>query len=519
MVPILQRGFTRSVQEVEALRAQNIAERRLATIISSAQDAIILMDLDGGITDWNPAAEELYGYSAGEMIGQSIERLFPADLDEALERNMQIIAADERVTYTDTQRRAQNGEVIDVRISIAPVRDADGQVIGAASTAHDIRESKRNREALALSVERFRGTFDHAPIGLALVSPEGQFTEVNAALCKIVGYSNEELLQTTFQTITHPDDLDSDLALFQQLTNDEIKSYSLDKRYFHKNGSIVWIVLAASVVRDAQGQLLHFIAQIEDVTEARKTQEALAERSAELERSNEELEGYARVVSHDLREPLRGIAGFTQLLEKTLDAKLDDTTREYMHFISDNVERSQALINGLLEYSRAGGERETKNINCDALIASVFSSLQAQIESCGAKVYNEPLPAVHANELDVQRILQNLIGNALKFSAIEHPLDQSSENVPQVHVRAKMAGTMVRFEVCDNGPGIAPKFKTEVFRIFRRLHGHNVRGSGIGLAICKKLVESYGGTIGVESEPGDGSCFHFTLPAAESASV
>lgn len=503
MVPILNQRYTQSLKEVDALRAQGEAERRLASVVEVSQDAIIVVDINGNISHWNPAAEALYGYSPDEIIGRSARCLFPPEVEPMLEQNLQKVSRGESARYADTVRLAKSGERIDVQVASTPIRDANGDVVGAAVTTHDIRASKRAQRALQQSEERFRGTFDNAPIGLALVSSQGRFTQVNAALCEIVGYSQEELLQIDFQTLTHPDDLDADLAYVQQLLADEIQSYRMDKRYFHKNGTTVWIVLAVSLVRDADGAPLHFVSQIEDVTEARKAQ-------AELERSNADLEAYAHVVSHDLREPLRGISGFVKLLDKKLADNPDTSIQQYLDFIRDGVSRAETLISDLLEYARSGGERETQTLDSDALLAEVLNTLHIQIESCGGRIDHEPLPAVRANASDFRRILQNLVGNAIKFSA----LGKTEGESPQVSISSQREGRMQRINIRDNGPGIPPESKAEVFQIFRRLHGQNVSGTGIGLAICKKLVESHGGEIGVESEFGHGACFHFTLPAA-----
>ena len=510
MVPILQRRYAQTLEQIKTLRHDTKIEQRLAAIVTATQDAIIVTDLDGNITAWNPAAEALYGYRADEIIGRSALCLIPPPLRSEFNDSLQRSADGEASEYTETHRLAKDGTLIDVNVATVPIKNAQGETIGRAATTHDLRAAKRARRALAESEERFRGTFVNAPIGLALVSLEGRWLEVNAALCDIVGYSADELLQTDFQTITHPDDLESDLELLGQLLAGEIESYRLDKRYFHKDGSTVFIVLAVSLIRDENNTPLYFVSQIEDVTEERRIQAQLLERSQELERSNEELESYAHVVSHDLREPLRGIGGFVGLLEKHLGNSMDDTAREYMHFIQTGATRGEQLIADLLEYARLGNKREMQTLDVDAVLAEVLQSLQPQIMDTGTQVDASPMPQVRANALDLQRLLQNLIGNAIKFSALHNQVS----GAPQVSVSGIRQGAFVRIEICDNGPGVADSFKDDVFRIFRRLHGREVSGTGIGLAICRKLVQNAGGDIGVTDAPNQGACFFFTLPAA-----
>jgi NO-binding membrane sensor protein with MHYT domain/nitrogen-specific signal transduction histidine kinase len=239
---------------------------------------------------------------------------------------------------------------------------------------------------------------------------------------------------------------------------------------------------------------------------ALRTQE-LRELSEELSRSNAELERFAYIVSHDLKEPLRSITGFSGLLQRKLGHDLQPDAKQYLDFIVDGARHMQSLIDGLLDYARAGASQEAmRPVDLDPLVSKVLTQLAVSIEEAGGEVSVEPLPNVQGDPLRLCQLFQNLIGNALKFR---------SEAPPRVHVQAEDAGAFWRLAVRDNGIGIDAKHRQRVFEVFQRLHGREeYAGTGIGLAICKKIVESHGGRIWIESEPGRGTTFFFTLPKA-----
>lgn len=243
--------------------------------------------------------------------------------------------------------------------------------------------------------------------------------------------------------------------------------------------------------------------------ERSRAQEALAGHAAELQRSNAELQQFAYVASHDLQEPLRVVASYTQLLARRYRGRLDADADDFIEFIVDGVSRMQELINDLLTYSRVGTRGgEPAPVDCGAVLADVLANLRASIEQTGARVTRDALPRVQVDGTQLMQVFQNLIGNALKF----HRPGTS----PRVHVSATRDGDEWTLTVADDGLGIAPEFHDRVFVIFQRLHTRDrYPGNGIGLAVCKKIVERHGGRIWIESRPGEGASIHFTLPAAE----
>lgn len=240
--------------------------------------------------------------------------------------------------------------------------------------------------------------------------------------------------------------------------------------------------------------------------ELEKANDVLVQQTTELERSNIELQQFAYVASHDLQEPLRMVASYMQLLEKRYKGKLDSDADEFIGFAVDGATRMQGLIRDLLAYSRVGTRgKEFQPTECEVILKRCLTNLKVAMEESGAEVTHDPLPTVRADDAQLQQLFQNLIGNAIKFR---------NKKVPRVHVSAERNGKEWFFSVKDNGIGIEPQYAERIFVIFQRLHGKGeYPGTGIGLAVCKKIVERHGGKIWVESEAGKGATFHFTIPA------
>jgi light-regulated signal transduction histidine kinase (bacteriophytochrome) len=243
------------------------------------------------------------------------------------------------------------------------------------------------------------------------------------------------------------------------------------------------------------------------MAERKRAEAALIQRTKELERSNAELQQFAYVASHDLQEPLRAVANFTQLLAERYAPQLDDDAREFIAFAVDGAVRMQALIHDLLAYSRVGTRsRVLGPVDCNEALGRAVSNLRISIAENAALVSHEELPVIQADATQLVQLFQNLIGNGIKFRGV---------NPPRVHVSTVRQADNWTFSVRDNGIGIEAQYAERIFEIFQRLHRREeYPGTGIGLAVCKKIVERHGGKIGVQSEPGKGSTFFFSIPAA-----
>ncbi len=350
---------------------------RLAAIVESSDDAILSTDLNGIIQTWNEGADRLFGYRAEEIIGQPVTRLLPPGRGHEETLILDRVGGGERVDHLETLRVTKDGELLDVSVTVSPVKGRDGRITGASKILRDITQRKCAEEALRQTAE-------------------------------------------------------------------------------------------------------------------------------DLVRSNKDLEQFAYVASHDLREPLRMVTGFMSLLKDHCQGKLDAKADQYIGFATEGASRMQSLIDDLLIYSRAGRSEVSEPTDLESVLDSVLQTLAARIEESAATITRDPLPAIAANRLELTQVFQNLIANALTFKG---------ERKPEIHIGARRQANAWLLSVRDNGIGIDPQFAERIFMIFQRLHTREqYPGTGIGLAICKKIVERHGGRIWVESQPEKGSTFCFTIP-------
>jgi len=327
---------------------------------------------------------------------------------------------------------------------------------------------------------------------------------------EMLGYADAEIpaVLESWSDRIHPDDRERVLAALAAFRTGSDAEYRIEHRLRHRDGSYRWILARGLGIRDGAGRLTRLIGAHTDMTARHSLEDSLHERTVELQRSNDELERFAYAASHDLQEPLRMVVSFTKLLERKYADRLDATAREYIAFAVDGATRMQVMINDLLQFSRVSTRGGSLGpVDMEVALSLALRNLQVAIAESGARVTHDPLPRVMGDATQLMQVLQNLIANAVKFRG-----DRS----PQVHVSAALRDGRWRFTIADNGIGIEEKFRERIFLIFQRLHGRGeYPGNGIGLSLCKRIIERHGGTIGVESVPGSGSTFHFTLVPIE----
>lgn len=309
--------------------------------------------------------------------------------------------------------------------------------------------------------------------------------------------------------LVHPDDRDHAKDVVAE-TLEKDAPYDTEYQVIWPDGTVRVLASRGKVYRDPAGRPVRMAGVCWDVTEEKRAKEQLRTLLAELERSNKELEQFAYVASHDLQEPLRMVSSYTQLLEQRYRDKLDDDAREFINYAVDGARRMQRLINDLLEFSRVSTRgRRLEPVDANEVLGTVRANLSAAIEDAGALVTNEELPTVMADPTQLGQLLQNLIANAIKFRGAESP---------RVHIAAGEQAGEWMFAVRDNGIGIDPEYFDRIFVIFQRLHATaDYPGTGIGLAVCKRIAERHGGRIWVESEPGNGATFSFSIPKSSGA--
>ncbi|MBA7664565.1 Adaptive-response sensory-kinase SasA [subsurface metagenome] len=356
-------------------------------------------------------------------------------------------------------------------------------------------ERKRVEEVLRESEAKYSALVENSRDGIVILQ-DGVMKFVNTASLEIVGYTPEELLGIDFLKVVTPEDREMVMKRYaDRMAGKEVPSI-YEMALIRKDGITVPVEVNATFI-NYEGRPADLVV-IRDITERKRAEE-------ELRRSNQELEHFAYIASHDLQEPLRMVSSYTQLLAQRYKDKLDADADEFIHYVEDGVSRMRALINGLLVYSRVGTSGAAFELtDCEAAFDCALTNLQVAVDGSGAVITHHPLPVVMADASQLTQVFQNLIGNAIKFC---------SQELPRIHVAAEPRGNEWLFSIRDNGIGIDPQYHDRIFDMSQRLHSRTkYPGSGIGLAICDKVVKRHGGRIWVESQTGKGATFYFTIP-------
>jgi len=384
-----------------------------------------------------------------------------------------------------------------------------GAVAGLASLAavylglrKEIAERRQAEQALARAAGYNRRLIEASLDPLVTIGPDGKITDVNASTEAATGLKRQELIGTDFSAY-FADPRKAREGYERVFKEGSVRDYPLDLR--HKDAGATPVLYNASVYSDEGGKVIGVFAAARDITERKRAEAQVHQVLAELARSNKELEQFAYVASHDLQEPLRMVASYVQLLARRYKGKLDQDADDFIGFAVDGAARMQRLIEDLLTFSRVGTRGKAfAPVDSAVVLKEALANLELVISESHAVVDYDRLPTVSADEVQLMQLFQNLIDNAIKFRG---------EAPPHLHISAVEEGKEWVFSVRDNGIGIDPRYFDRIFIVFQRLHaGNKYRGTGIGLAVCKKIVERHGGRIWVESKPGQGSAFFFTLP-------
>ncbi|MCW6051386.1 PAS domain S-box protein [Lyngbya sp. CCAP 1446/10] len=489
--------------------------RKQAQMLDLANDTIAVLDLNGTISYWNLGAKWLYGWRKSQAIGKNIHELLQTEWKQPLEEIQKVFF--ERGSWQgELVRTKKDGTKIMVASRWTLQYDDQDQPVAILEISNDISDRKRSEIALAESAQRFRDTFEQAAVGMAQASVDGKLLLVNQKLCEILGYSRPELVEKRFQQITWPGDLASEQELLRQLLAGEIENFSLEKRYIRNDGELVWANLTVSLLREQNGSQF-LMSVVEDIRERKQAEEALKLRAEELNwmaqslakttsvlrKRNQELDQFAYVVSHDLKAPLRAIANLSSWIEEDLSESMTEDTLHQMNLLRGRVHRMEALIEGLLQYSRVGRiQVPSEMVKVEKLLAEVIDSLAPP---SGFEVKIEPgMPTFVTERLPLQQVFANLISNAIKHNRSESGY---------VNISVKDFDDFYEFAVADDGQGIAAQYHDKVFVIFQTLEARDkVENTGIGLSLVKKIVEGQGGSISIESAEGEGATFRFTWP-------
>ena len=492
-------------KELQDKQDRLLEERNfVSTVLDTTGALVTVLDRNRRIVRFNRACIEATGYSLEEAQDLYIGDLFliPAQVNE-IEAVFSELDSGKSVYEDEYYWGNKNGGRRLVSWSFTAIRDNEGHVQNVICTGIDITERKLAEQKLQESEERNRKLVEFLPKMIG-VHVKQKWVYMNPAGLKLLGARSEgELLGREIQEIVSPEFRDLVRSRVDQVQEKGLSVPEIEEQFVRLDGARVDVSVSAVPI-DYQGET-GILVFAEDISTRKKAEEELRRSHDELERSNTELQQFAYVASHDLQEPLRMVSSYMGLIERRYKGRLDADADDFIGYAVDGAKRMRMLINDLLEFSRVGTHGKTFGpVDCETLLSRVLDHLQLLIEDSGATITHDHLPVVIGDSAQLMRLFQNLIHNSLKFK---------SDFPPLIHVSAEQWDGDWRFSFRDNGIGIDPQYADRIFAIFQRLHNRDeYPGTGIGLAICKKIVERHGGRVWFQSEQGKGATFFFTIP-------
>ena len=495
--------------------AGRTSEDRFRALFEMSRDGIVFVDLEGHIEEMNQAYLDLVGYGRDEITTHTYQDLTPEKwrVGEAEIIETQVMQRGFSDEYEKEYVR-KDGSIAPISLRTILVRDLDGRPIRFMGIVRDITELKEKEEALKASEKRYRGLFDLSHDGVVFVGLDGPIEEANPAYLDMLGYDLDELIGVTYQQLTPARWAEMEAAIVDRQLMSRGYTDEYEKEYIRKEGSVFPVAVRSILVRDETGTPLRIMGIVRDITEQKQAKEALERHARDLARSNEELEQFAYVASHDLQEPLRKIRAFGALLADEKRENIDDEGQQYIDFMTDAAARMQTLVSDLLALSRVTTAAQPfEDLALAEVFDTVLSDLSVALEEAGGRVDVDAMPIVEADQTQMEQLFRNLIGNGLKFrrpGVVPRVTVEMANEAERLDAVPGPAHTIV---VTDNGIGFEPSLGSKLFQPFKRLHArHQYEGAGIGLAICEKIVLRHHGRITASGTPGEGATFTVTLP-------
>lgn len=501
---------------------------KLSNIIETTADAVIAINLDGRITLWNKSAERIFGYAAKEVLGKSAANsYYPTEETTALRqiflklrKGTQFINRHSRITRKD-------GTIVDVSLTLSPVYDGSGALVSISAFCRDTTIEKKAEEALRESEQRSRSLVESVKdYAIIMLDPDGNVTSWNKGAEPMKGYRAEDVLGKNFSAFFSPEDKANYLPAQLLAEARENGKATYDGKLLTSSGSSFWGYVVLTCIYDSQGRIIGYSKITHDQTEIKKrdkaiheSQSRLEQKNEQLERMNKELASFAYVSSHDLQEPLRKIQTFAGRILDTDFENLSEQSQDFFHRLTSAAQRMQQLILDILAYSRISSANALKEkTSLTQLAEEVRDEFKEQLDEASAAFSISVLPDAEVIPFQIKQLFSNLLSNAIKFRAKNFSVHIAlkAEIITAAELPEKISRPSVQYchlLFSDNGIGFEKHFAKQIFEVFQRLHSQDVyKGTGIGLAICKKITENHGGLIRAESEEGKGAVFHVYLP-------
>jgi PAS domain S-box-containing protein len=505
--------------QAAALKESQEVRDSLRTTLASIGDAVISTDARGRVVFVNAVAQSLVGFDESEIVGKSLDEIFHVvnEFSRAkVESPVARVLREGRIAgmANHTILIAKDGTAIPIDDSAAPIRDEEGAIQGTVLVFRDVSARRQAEQTNRLLSSIVQSSND------AIFSKDlnANVTSWNRSAERIFGFTAKEMIGQSITAIFPPGHTGELSSIMQRIQQGErIEQYETIRRT--RSGELLNVSITISPLRDPLGRISGASVISRNITEQVRAAERLARLNEDLRRSNEvlaltnqDLERFAFIASHDLQEPLRMITAYSQLLIQSHAGAFGPEAATFVDNIVNGTTRMRDLLTDLLAYTEIRGRAEVplEAVDLNAVLEDVRENLKASIDESGAVVTNDRLPVVRAYHAHFEPLFQNLVGNAIKYRSA-HP--------PCIHVSVQEKESELLFSVSDNGIGIDPAYHKQVFEVFRRLHSRKIPGTGVGLAICQRIVERYGGRIWVESRAGQGATFFFTLPRVAAQTV
>lgn len=490
-------------QENSRLR---LRERQLSDFIDNAVVGMHWVDRDGRILWANKSEFNLLGYTSEEYIGHYLAE-FHAD-PYVIEDILQRLLAGETLRNYEARLRCKDGSLRHVLIS-SNVLWCDDEFVHTRSVTRDITDRKQADSELQKTGEMLQTIIHASPLPVVAITPEGAITVWNPAAERVFGWSAEEVLHKPLPFI--PEKRMEEHRAMRAL---DLQGAGFDGREIcrqRKDGSVLYLLVSTAPMHAPDGQISGIMSIYVDITERKEADDQLKQHAERLALSNAALEQYAYAASHDLQEPLRMVITYSQLLEKRYRSRLDTEADQLLSVLQNSASRMRQLISDLLAYSRTIAEvdRHFAPVHLSASITEALANCQVAVAEAHGSVLYSDLPEISGNREQLVQLFQNLLSNSLKY--------RKAQMDPQIEIAATRDSSHWTIAFRDNGVGFSMDYAERIFGVFKRLHGPEIPGTGIGLALCKRIVENHGGRIWAESQPGHGSTFYFTVPVTAAA--